>query len=45
MKESRNQYLLLKQGTIHDAVTREPFVSDILAENGRIEKIAPVISG
>ncbi len=45
MKESRNQYLLLKQGTIHDAVTREPFVADILAENGRIAKIAPVISG
>ena len=45
MRESMNEYLLLKQGTIHNAVAEEPFVADILAENGRIVKIAPMIEG
>ena len=35
-----SQYLLLKQGT---AIDEEPFVADILAEDGRIKKIAPVL--
>lgn len=38
-------YLLLKQGTIHNAVTEEPFIADILVENGKIKKIAPVLEG
>ena len=38
-----SQYLLLKQGTIHNAIDEEPFVADILAEDGRIKKIAPVL--
>ncbi len=37
--------LLIKQGTIHNAVQREPFVADILVENGKISKIAPVLEG
>ena len=40
-----SQYLLLKQGTIHNAIDEEPFVADILAEDGRIKKIAPVLEG
>lgn len=38
-------YLLLKQATIHNAITEEPFVADILSENGTIKKIAPVLEG
>lgn len=38
-------YLLLKQGTIHNAVERESFVADILIEDGKIKKIAPIIEG
>ena len=38
-------YLLLKQGTIHNAITEEPFVADILIEDGKIKKIAPVLEG
>lgn len=38
-------YLLLKQGIIHNAITEEPFVADILVENGKIKKIAPVLEG
>ena len=37
-----SQYLLLKQGTIHNAVDEEAFVADILIEDGKIKKIAPV---
>lgn len=37
--------MLLKQGTIHNAVTEEPFVGDILVEDGKIKKIAPVLEG
>ena len=36
-----SQYLLLKQGTIHNAVDEEAFVADILIEDGKIKKIAP----
>lgn len=40
-----DDYLLIKQGTIHNAIEEEPFVADILAENGIIKKIAPVLEG
>ena len=39
------RYLLIKQGTIHNAIEEEPFVADILAEDGKIKKIAPVLEG
>ena len=29
-----NQYLLIKQGNIHNAVEKEAFTADILIENG-----------
>ena len=38
-------YLLIKQGTIHDAVEKEPYIADILIENGKIKKIAPILEG
>lgn len=38
-------YLLLKQGIIHNAMEEEPFVADILVEDGKIKKIAPVLEG
>lgn len=34
-----SQYLLLKQGTIHNAVDEEAFVADILIEDGKIKKL------
>ena len=40
-----NQYLLIKQGNIHNAVEKEPYTADILIENGKIKKIAPVLEG
>lgn len=40
-----SSYLLLKQGTIHNAIEEETFVADILAESGKIKKIAPVLEG
>lgn len=40
-----SSYLLLKQGTIHNAIEEESFVADILAESGKIKKIAPVLEG
>lgn len=40
-----SRYLLLKQGTIHNAVTEEPFIADILVEDTKIKKIAPVLEG
>ena len=40
-----NQYLLIKQGNIHNAVEKEAFTADILIENGTIKKIAPVLEG
>ena len=30
---------------IHNAIEKEPFVADILVENGKIKKIAPVLEG
>lgn len=44
-EERMSNYLLLKQGTIHNAIEEEPFVADILIENGKIKKIAPVLEG
>lgn len=38
-----SNYLLIKQGTIHNAIEKEPFVADILVENGKIKKIGPVV--
>ena len=35
--------LLLKQGTIHNAIVKEAFVADILVEDGKITKIAEQI--
>ena len=40
-----SNYLLIKEGTIHNAIEEEPFVADILVENGIIKKIAPVLEG
>ena len=40
-----SQFLLIKQGTIHNAVEKEPYTGDILIENGKIKKIAPVLEG
>ena len=37
--------LLIKQGNIHNAVQKETFVADILIENGKIAKIAEMITG
>jgi len=45
MRENMSSYLLLKQGTIHNAIEEEPFIADILVENGKIKKIAPVLEG
>ena len=33
--------LLIKNGLVHDAVNREPYIADILADEGKIE--LPVI--
>lgn len=40
-----SNYLLIKQGNIHNAVEEEVFVADILAEDGKIKKIAPILEG
>lgn len=39
------KYLLIKQGNIHNAVDKEVFTGDILVEDGKIKKIAPVLEG
>ncbi|MCI8484900.1 MAG: amidohydrolase [Lachnospiraceae bacterium] len=39
------EMLLIKQGMVHDAVHREPYVADILIENGKITKIESVLEG
>lgn len=39
-----SEKMLIKQANIHNAVDREAFVGDILAENGKIIKIAKEIS-
>lgn len=36
-------YLVIKQGSIHNAIQEEPFVADILVEDGKIKKIAPIL--
>lgn len=38
-------YLLIKQGNIHNAVDKEAFTGDILVEDGKIKKIASVLEG
>lgn len=38
-------FLLLKQGNIHNAIEEEAMVADILISNGKITKIAPVLEG
>ena len=35
--------LCIKNGLIHDAINRDPYVADILIDNGVITKIAPAI--
>lgn len=35
--------LVIRQGCIHDAVHRDPYVADILVEDGKIRKISPVL--
>ena len=40
-----SSYLLLKQGTIHNALEEESFIADILVEDGKIKKIAPILEG
>ena len=35
--------LVIHQGWIHDAVRREPYVADILVEDGKITEIGPVL--
>lgn len=40
-----SRYLLIKQGNIHNAIDKEPYVADILTEDGKIKKIAPVLEG
>ena len=37
--------LLIKNGLIHNAVDRNPFIADILVDNKKIVKIEPDISG
>ena len=36
--------LLIKNGTIHNAIDRDPFVADILVDGGKILKIQPNLS-
>ena len=36
--------LLIRNGRIHDAVHREPYVADILVDDGKIRKIEPGLS-
>ena len=40
-----SQYLLLKQGTIHNAVDEEAFVADILIEDGKIKRSCACAGG
>ena len=39
------EMLLIKQGNVYDAIHEEPYVADILVENGKIIQIAPVLEG
>jgi imidazolonepropionase-like amidohydrolase len=40
-----DQYILIKQGNIYDAIQEEPYTADILVKNGKIVKIAEIIEG
>lgn len=40
-----SEMLLIKQGTIYDAIHEEPFTADILVDEGKIKQIAPVLEG
>lgn len=40
-----SDYLLIKQGNIHNAVDKDTFTGDILIEDGKIKKIAPILEG
>ena len=37
--------LQIKHGLVHDAVRREPYLADILVENGKITQIIPASEG
>ena len=37
--------IVIKQGTIHDAIHQEPYQADILIADGKIKKIAPILEG
>ena len=37
--------IVLKQGMIHDAIHEEPYTGDILIDEGKLRKIAPVLEG
>ncbi len=39
------QMIVIKQGTIHDAIHEEAYQADILLANGKIRKIAPMLEG
>ncbi len=39
------QMIVIKQGTIHDAIHEEAYRADILLANGKIRKIAPMLEG
>ncbi len=45
MRQKMDDYILIKQGTIYDAINEEPFTADILVKNGKIERIAEIIEG
>lgn len=40
-----SEYLLLKQGDIYDGIKEEVYTADLLIEDGKIKKIAPVLEG
>ncbi len=40
-----SQTIVIKQGTIHDAVHKDAYQGDILITDGKIRKIAPVLEG
>lgn len=39
------QVVVIKQGTIHDAIHEETYQADILIAEGKIKKIAPILEG
>ena len=38
-----NHTILIRQGTLHDGIHREPYTADILVENGKIVRIEPTL--